>query len=138
MKIPSKSLKNNIEKVTKLASKESMIKVQFKKPFNRRILKKEAKDQNITFHQDLNLETRVKRSILWKIGDYMKSKTKNGFSISKDSELCLLGKDGQKKFLKYHECISKFGNQLTPEDIESAYCKIKDPLRMNTSAILLL
>ena len=75
---------------------------------------------------------------MWKIGTILKTKTNNNFSISRRSELCLIGRDGNKHFLKYHECIDKFGNQLSPEDIDKAYLKMKDPMKKNASAILLL
>ena len=115
-----------------------MIKVQFKQPFKRNVLKKQSENDQISCHQDLNLETRVKRSILWNIGNTLKAKIKNDFSISRNNELCLILKNGDKKFLKYHESILKFKNHLKPEDIEKAYNDIKDPKRENCSAILLL
>ena len=80
MKMSSESVKNQVERITKLGSNKSMVKVQFKHPFKRSILNKNSQDQ-ISCHQDLNLETRVKRSILWNIGKLNDSFSFNTWSL---------------------------------------------------------
>ena len=102
MKMSANILKNKVEKITKVGPKdEPIVKVHFKHPYRKNVLKKESNEEKITCHSDLNLETRIKRSIMWTIGNNLKAKTKNDFSISRFSELCLIGRDGNKKFLKY-------------------------------------
>ena len=102
MKMSTEVLKKKVEKITKVGPREKpIVKVHFKYPYQKSVLKKEANEDNITCHSDLNLETRIKRSLMWQIGKNLKEKTQNDFSISRTSELYLIGRDGEQKFLKY-------------------------------------
>ena len=138
MKLPIKSVKEKVAKISHLPCKEPTVKITFKKPFERKILKKEATDEKISCHADLNLETRIKRSILWKIGTKLKERMKNDFSISRKTQLCMVGRDKKLTLLTYHETIDKFKDQLTETDIQQAYEKLNDIERKSCASILLL